>query len=233
MAATGEGMRPCLISYGVTQDSDIPLLLVDGREPNGTASEPPVVHHVKEEAPVLTVTVVVGNPKPRSRTRQVAEALVSALVDTTAIDLVVIDLIDIADRIFTWPEESVAALNDRVAASDLVVVASPTYKAAYSGLLKSFLDRYSAGALTGVVAVPVMTGADATHTLAPETTLRPLLVELGATVPTRAFYFEIPRMGDLDTIAARWATDQAPALAGTSRLTAALLPHLRAEAVTS
>ena len=212
---------------------DVPPPTRAGREPNGTASAHPVVHHVKEEAPVLTVTVVVGNPKPRSRTRQVAEALVSAMVDSAEIDLVVIDLIEIADRIFTWPEESVAALNDRVAASDLIVVASPTYKAAYSGLLKSFLDRYSAGALTGVVAIPVMTGADATHTLAPETTLRPLLVELGATVPTRAFYFEIPRMGDLEAIAARWAAEQAPALTGTARLSSALRPHLLSEAATS
>jgi FMN reductase len=38
------------------------------------------------------------------------------------------------------------------------------------------------------VAVPVMLGATSHHALAPELHLRPLLVELGASVPTPALY---------------------------------------------
>jgi FMN reductase len=64
-------------------------------------------------------------------------------------------------------------------------VASPTYKATYPGLLKSFLDWFSTTGLAGVTVVPVMVGAAAQHALAVKTHLRPLLVELGATVPTR------------------------------------------------
>jgi FMN reductase len=70
----------------------------------------------------------------------------------------------------------------------VVVVASPTYKAAYTGLLKVFLDRFPSDGLAGVVAVPLMLGAGPAHALAPEHTLRPVLVELGATVPTRGLY---------------------------------------------
>jgi len=69
--------------------------------------------------------------------------------------------------------------------SDLVVVASPTYKATYTGILKSFFDRYNSDALVGTVSIPVMTGAAPIHALAPEVHLRPLLVELGSSTPTR------------------------------------------------
>jgi FMN reductase len=44
----------------------------------------------------------------------------------------------------------VAELVAAVSAAELVVVASPTYKGTYSGLLKLFLDRFVADALRGV-----------------------------------------------------------------------------------
>jgi FMN reductase len=69
-----------------------------------------------------------------------------------------------------------------------VVVASPTYKATYTGLLKAFLDRFPHQGLGGVTAVPLMLGGSPAHTLAIEHGLRPLLVELGASVPTGGLY---------------------------------------------
>ena len=77
---------------------------------------------------------------------------------------------------------------DGIRSCALVVVASPTYKASYTGLLKSFLDWFSTTSLQGVTVVPVMTGAGAHHALAVEVHLRPVLVELGATLPTRGLY---------------------------------------------
>jgi FMN reductase len=74
-----------------------------------------------------------------------------------------------------------------VGGADLVVVASPTFKGTYTGLLKLFLDRFAVDGLRGV-AVPVMLGASAQHALAPELSLRPVLTEIGATVPSRALY---------------------------------------------
>jgi FMN reductase len=67
-------------------------------------------------------------------------------------------------------------------------VASPTYKATYTGLLKLFLDQIGTGDLAGVVAVPLMLGGGPAHALAPELLLKPVLVELGATAPTRGLY---------------------------------------------
>src|SRR5690606_41375431 len=69
-----------------------------------------------------------------------------------------------------------------------VVVASPTFKATYTGVLKLFLDQLPADGLAGVVGVPLMLGAGPGHLLAPELLLKPVLVELGATCPTQGLY---------------------------------------------
>jgi FMN reductase len=81
------------------------------------------------------------------------------------------------------------------------VVASPTFKATYTGLLKLFLDQIPTNGLSGVVAIPLMLGAGPGHALAPEVHLKPVLVELGATCPTRALYLletEYNQPGALD-----------------------------------
>jgi FMN reductase len=132
------------------------------------------------------VAVVVGNPKPGSRTLASAVHVARELSDSEP-DLVV-DLAELGPRLLDWSDEEVGRLVAEVGHADLVVVASPTYKATYTGLLKLFLDRFAGGTgLTGV-AVPLMLGAGPGHALAPELMLRPLLTELGAVVPVRGLY---------------------------------------------
>jgi FMN reductase len=157
----------------------------------------------------MEVTVLVGNPKSRSRTREIAEAVAERVVARTGGRLAeTIDLCDVSDAIFRWPDQTMSALNDRLAATDVAVIASPTYKAAYTGLLKAFLDRYASNALAGVTAIPVMTGAGPEHALAVETSLRPVLVELGASVPTRGLYFVMAQMDQMPTLVDELADQQ-------------------------
>jgi FMN reductase len=132
------------------------------------------------------VGVIVGNPKPRSRTYEAA-LLVAEQVTGEAPGLV-IDLADLGPALLDWKDEHVADLVKQAGEVDVLVVASPTYKATYTGLLKLFLDRFSTESLAGVVAIPLMLGGSPAHTLAPEVSLKPLLFEIGATVPTRAVY---------------------------------------------
>ncbi|MFF5083170.1 NADPH-dependent FMN reductase [Actinoplanes sp. NPDC000266] len=152
----------------------------------------------------MKITVLVGNPKPLSRTRSAAEAVADLFGAESGEDRLVVDLADYAGRLFTWPEPEIDELTARVAGSDLLIVASPTYKATYTGLLKAFLDRYGSNGLAGVTAVPVMTGAAPDHALAVEAYLRPLLVELGASVPTRGLYMVMSRMDALADIVEEW-----------------------------
>jgi FMN reductase len=59
-----------------------------------------------------------------------------------------------------------------------VIVASPVYKAAYSGLLKTFLDLLPQFALRGKVVLPLLTGGTTAHVLALDYALRPVLQSL-------------------------------------------------------
>lgn len=133
----------------------------------------------------ITTAVVVGNPKPASRTLTAASYVARELSGADP-DLVV-DLGTIGAALLDWSDPAVGELVRQVGAADLVVVASPTYKATYTGLLKLFLDRFSTTGISGV-AVPLMLGGGPAHALAPELTLRPVLSEIGATVPVRGLY---------------------------------------------
>lgn len=148
----------------------------------------------------MKVCVVVGNPKPKSRTLEVAVALAQRVLAGVEHDVRVIDLVDHVSEIFAWPSDELKALNDEVAACDLAIFASPTYKASYTGLLKAFLDRYPANGLNGVVSIPVHTGADLSHSMGPTVNLAPLLAELGAVVPGKGFYFVTSQMDHADEI---------------------------------
>jgi FMN reductase len=152
------------------------------------------------------VAVVTGNPKPGSRTHGVALAVAEALGSADA----VVDLAEHAGALFDPADAELSRLGALAAACDVAVFASPTYKASYTGMLKAFLDRYGSNGLAGVVAVPVMTGGWPGHLLAVEVHLRPVLVELGATVPARGLYVTESELADVDAAVGRWAREAVP-----------------------
>jgi FMN reductase len=168
-----------------------------------------------QERAMTTVGVVVGNPKPKSRTLDVGLAVARAAAEAgglPASDELIVDLADLGPHLFDWSSTDVRAAVDAVAGCSLLVVASPTYKATYTGLLKSFLDWFGTTGLNGVTTVPVMVGAGPAHALAVEVHLRPLLVEIGATLPTRGLYVVEADLPRVDAVVSEWAADAAPAL---------------------
>jgi FMN reductase len=136
--------------------------------------------------PAVSTAVIVGNPKARSRTYEAAHIVAGRL--TGAPPDLSVDLADLGAALLDWSDANVTSLIAAVQACDLIIVASPTYKATYTGLLKLFLDRIAGGALDGVTAVPVMLGGHWRHSLAADLLLKPVLVELGATCPTRGLF---------------------------------------------
>ncbi|WP_072806269.1 NADPH-dependent FMN reductase [Rhodococcoides yunnanense] len=135
----------------------------------------------------MKLTVVAGNPKPGSRTldaaRLVAESLTGREVDET------VDVITLGAGLLGWGDAAVAAAVETVRTSDLVVVASPTFKATYTGVLKLFLDQFAGGdGLKDVVVVPLMLGAGPAHAMASDIFLKHTLVELGAVTPAPGLY---------------------------------------------
>ncbi|CAL9423563.1 FMN reductase (NADPH) [Actinosynnema sp. ALI-1.44] len=129
-----------------------------------------------------SILVLSGSPSATSRTAALAEHVAARLrVDGhTAATVRVRDLparpllhADAADP-------AIAAVVSAVSEADGVVVASPVYKAAYSGLLKLLLDLLPQFALKGKVVLPLVTGGSNAHVLAIDYALRPVLSSLGA-----------------------------------------------------
>ena len=154
----------------------------------------------------MVTTVVAGNPKPESRTLDAATRLAEALTGHAPDH--VIDVIGLGAGLLGWGDDAVASAVSAAAASDLVVVASPTFKATYTGVLKLFLDQFATGdGLRDVTAVPLMLGGGTAHALAPDLLLKPVLVELGATCPAPGLYLldsSYTEDGRIDEYADRW-----------------------------
>jgi FMN reductase len=162
-----------------------------------------------------SIGIVVGNPKPRSRTLDVAEAVGTAAAAAAGYadaERIVVDLADLGPHLFDRSSTRVKDAVDAIASCPLAVVASPTYKASYTGLLKSYLDWFTSTGLGGVTVIPVMVGAGPQHALAVEVHLRPVLVEIGATLPTRGLYVTEAQLGDLDDVIGNWLVEAAPRL---------------------
>lgn len=85
---------------------------------------------------------LVGNPRPESRTHALARTLAAELARVIpGSETSEVDLARLGPAVLDSNESEVAAVVERVLAADVLVVASPTYKATYSGLLTGFLDR--------------------------------------------------------------------------------------------
>jgi FMN reductase len=160
-----------------------------------------------------TIVSVVGNPRPASRTHTLARTLASELAGVLDSDPPLdVDLSALGPAVLDPDDERANAAVGEVLAGDLLVIASPTYKATYSGLLKAFLDRLGTGVLAGAAAVPVLLGGAPNHQLAIDVHFTPLLFELGARVPVRGLFVleaDVPQFG---RTAERWARAHAHAL---------------------
>jgi len=69
-------------------------------------------------------------------------------------------------------------LTHLIQGADGVIVGSPVYKAAYTGVLKALLDLLPQDVLAQKTVLPIMTGGSPAHLLAIEYSLKPLLSAL-------------------------------------------------------
>jgi FMN reductase len=153
---------------------------------------------------MTAVVVLSGNPRPGSRTLKLAVAVGDTLGEVgTVVDIGELGagLLDPDDRATA---EAVAAI--RGAAK--LVVATPTYKGSYTGVLKVLLDRLPTGGLEGIAAVPVVTAGIRPQAEAAAGILVALLRELGASVATPVLATE-PELVDIPGVAARHAASVA------------------------
>lgn len=85
-------------------------------------------------------------------------------------------------------DEAIARASCTLQQADAVIVSTPVYKAAYSGLLKAFLDLLPQTALEGKVVLPIATGGSPAHVLAVDYALRPVLASLAPSAITPGWF---------------------------------------------
>ncbi len=157
-----------------------------------------------EHAPTR-VTVVAGNPRAGSRTLHAAQECARQIADAIgASEVESVDLAELGVALLEWNNDTVTRVRDAMRSSTVLVVASPTYKATYTGLLKLLFDQIGADELLGTVAVPLMVGGAPNHALAVDTHLRPLLIEVGCSCPTQGLYVLEADLENMSTVVTHW-----------------------------
>lgn len=139
---------------------------------------------------MATILTVSASPSAVSKTAQVRRLLDARLAGQghTVHALDVRDLPPAALLAADTTHPAIAAAVDLVARADGLVVATPVYKAAYSGLLKALLDVLPQRALAGKTVLPLATGGSLAHVLVLDYALRPVLSALGATDVVQGYF---------------------------------------------
>lgn len=130
----------------------------------------------------MQVVSLSGSPSPRSRSAWLLEwahkhlaARAKAARHLSLRELPAFSLLTADFR-----DADLRSAIDAVRDADVVLVGTPVYKAAYSGLLKTFLDLLPQDALAGKTVLPLATGGSPVHLLAIDYALKPVLGALGA-----------------------------------------------------
>ncbi|MFI9617006.1 NADPH-dependent FMN reductase [Streptomyces sp. NPDC052023] len=147
------------------------------------------------------VLVISGSPSPTSRTELVGDYVAQRLAEDEwqAGHLKVRDLPARPLLTADTTEPRIADAVDRVARADGIVLATPTYKASFSGLLKTFLDLLPQHGFTHKAVLPLATGGSTAHVLVLDYALRPVAHALGARHVVQSFFLldtHLARYGD-------------------------------------
>ena len=130
----------------------------------------------------MSVLLIAGSPSERSRSAALLDAVAQRLdVRGVLVErLLIRDLSAQALILADFGHPTISHAIGRVARADVVVIATPVYKAAYSGVLKVFLDLLPQTGLQGKTVLPLATGGSPNHMLALDYALRPVLQSLSA-----------------------------------------------------
>lgn len=130
----------------------------------------------------MSVLLIAGSPSERSRSAALLDAVAQRLeVRGVQVErLLIRDLSPQALILADFGHPTISHAIGRVAHADVVVIATPVYKAAYSGVLKVFLDLLPQTGLQGKTVLPLATGGSPNHMLALDYALRPVLQSLSA-----------------------------------------------------
>jgi FMN reductase len=126
------------------------------------------------------IVTISGSPSQTSRSSLLARHVGGKLqADGFTVETLEVRDLPAEDLMFARPNTpALSAALGLVERAQGVVIATPIYKAAYSGLLKAFLDLLPQFGLAGKVVLPLATGGSLAHVLAIDYAMRPVLSSL-------------------------------------------------------
>lgn len=136
----------------------------------------------------VRVTVVNGSYHTNSTTARLVDAIEQSLLEQcsryeVSLEVTVVNLIDLADALFEgltsdWSVQGMSSeLQEAIAAvtnADLLLAASPIYKASYTGLFKVFFDLMGQSSLREKPVLLCASGGNDEHRLALDSEMRML-----------------------------------------------------------
>lgn len=134
--------------------------------------------------------IVAGSPSGTSRTLRLAHSLRERFdrlgLSNELLDLRSLPAQDLLHANFS--SEAIQGAIKQLEAAQGVVLVTPIYKAAYSGLLKTFLDLLPQFGLQNKVVLPLAMGGGPAHVLAIDYAMRPMLASLDPLHITAGLY---------------------------------------------
>ncbi|SFV36714.1 NAD(P)H-dependent oxidoreductase [Hyphomicrobium facile] len=129
---------------------------------------------------MLTIVGINGSPTRQSKTGILIDAVADAVATALPTDSYKIALSDVGHEVMcglTRPDVSVKGeeLLQLVERADLLIIGTPVYRAAYTGLLKHFFDLVDRDAMRNRKAILCATGGTPMHALVIEHQMRPLM----------------------------------------------------------
>ncbi len=128
----------------------------------------------------FSIALITGSPTRPSRTLGLAQ-LVEQRLTREAFRVHTLHVRDLPAEALLHADTEHPKIKEAielVTHTDGLVIASPVYKAAYTGVLKAFIDLLPQFALRGKVVLPLLTGGSLAHVLALDYGVRPVLQSL-------------------------------------------------------
>lgn len=139
--------------------------------------------------PIHIVTIG-GSPTHPSRTAALLDYSADALTTRghTVHRVVIRDLDSTALVQAQADSPTIRTALDQIAQSNALIIASPVYKATYSGVLKCLLDLIPQDGLANKAVLPILCGAAPNHALALDHSFKPVFAALTAGVVLPGLY---------------------------------------------
>lgn len=138
-----------------------------------------------------TIVTIAGSPSAESRSSILLNYLGKQL-EEKGHTVKRISVLDAEPRVLIegdYKAPIISEIAEAIETAGGIIIASPVYKAAYSGALKALLDLLPQDAFKGKPVLPIMTGGSHAHLLAIDYSLKPLLAALHAQTILKGIYY--------------------------------------------